>query len=278
MKVLGRVVYAMFLVFIGFQLFSCSSQKAYNNAIVAEGDIAYDNGDFTLFKELFTYYKEDAFIEEQFLLEKADTRFGVEETDIKFNFNVFLQAENERDHFTVLLTNLSMENANPYLDIILKQKDGEVVVEKQLIRLSDKNWYIQYFEFDSNTINQIIISHTGPSRVESIILYNSSDHNDSFLTKEDHNLTKLINENDDLTGLGIVKREENPFKGKNTRIFVSLGIYVALAAVVTYFMFFHKQKPVHAGNNRQRPVQTVQKQPKPQQEPKQIEEDTKEEK
>lgn len=242
MKILLRVAYAGFLILIGAQLYSCSSQRTYNRAVVEQGNIAYEKNDFILFKELFEYYEEEPYVKESFILEGADTRYGVTETDISFDLTIFLQAENGKNHFTVLITDVQMENPEYYLGIVLKKDNGEKVLENNIFRLSENNWYFQYFEFDSETIDQIIITHDGPSRVEPIIFYDSADYKNVFLTKEEHDIANVVEKDLPLEDYGIVKRDENPFKGKGWPVLVTLAIYVFVAGVITYAMFFNKSK------------------------------------
>ena len=89
MKILLRVAYAGFLILIGAQLYSCSSQRTYNRAVVKQGNIAYKNNDFTLFKELFKYYEDEPYVEKSIFLENADTRYGVTNKDISFDLTIF---------------------------------------------------------------------------------------------------------------------------------------------------------------------------------------------
>lgn len=242
MKILLRVAYAGFLILIGAQLYSCSSQRTYNRAVVKQGNIAYKNNDFTLFKELFKYYEDEPYVEKSIFLENADTRYGVTNKDISFDLTIFLQAEKGKNHFTVLITDVQMENPEYYLKTVIKKDGGEKVLENNIFRLSENNWYFQYFEFDSETIDQIIITHVGPTSVEPIILYNSLDDKEVFLTKNEHDIASIVENNLPLEDYGIVERAENPFKGKGWPVLVTLGIYVFVAGVITYAMFFNKPK------------------------------------
>lgn len=242
MKILLRVAYAAFLILIGAQLYSCSSQRTYNRAVIEQGNIAYKNNDFTLFKEIFEYYEDEPYVKESFLLENADTRYGVTDTDISFDLTIFLQAERGKNHFTVLITNVQMEDPEYSLGIVVKKNKGERILENNIFRLSANNWYFQYFEFDSETIDQIIITHVGPSRVEPIVFYDSSDYKEVFLTKEEHDIAGIVEKDLPLEDYGIVKRAENPFKGKGWPVLVTLGIYIVFVGIITYALFFNKSK------------------------------------
>lgn len=241
MKVFGKVIYGIFIIFIGFQLYSCSQRGAYNRALMDEGDVAFENKDYTLFKEIFEYHQEDPFIEQSVVLENEDTRFGIENKDISFDMVVYLQSEKGKDHFTIIISNLEMEHTNPILDVVIKKDGGKEVLEKQLVKLTKKSWYIQYFEFDKDVFDQIIISHDGPSRLEPIILYNSKDDMDVFLNKEKHNMSEIISEGS-LAENNIIKREEAPFKGKGLSVILTMIVYLVVAGLVTYVLFFQKPR------------------------------------
>jgi|SRR5690554_1773866 len=241
MKTLLRALFVAFLVFMGIQLYSCTSQRAYQRELVKAGNVAYDNGDFSLFKEIFVYHQEKAHVEESIDLIDADNRYDVEQKDISFDLIVFLQAENGKNHITVILSNLEMENADYSLKTIVKKDGGQKVLEENLFRLSENNWYIQYFELDSQTIDQLIITHAGISSVEPIILYDSSDSFDVFLSKENNDLTKAIEE-DKLEENGIIKREKDPFEGRGASVYIVMAIYILISGVLVYAVFFNKTK------------------------------------
>lgn len=269
MKILVRVIFVSFLIFIGLQLYSCSAQRAYNKAIVEEGNKAFANNDFTLFKEIFVYHQEEAIVDESFLLNDANTLYGVTNKDISFDLTIFLQAENNKNHFTVILSNLEIEEPNDdvkySLKTVLKKDGGSVVLDKSttaLNRLSaDNNWYIQYFEFDSQTIDQIIITYPGPSSIEPIILYDSlleEEFASGFLSKPTNDIAKIISDGLPLADYGIVKREKDPFAGKGASVFVTMAVYIVFAGVLMYAMFFTKKsRSVTPRKPQQKPKENV---------------------
>ena len=58
MKILLKVFFVGFLIFMGMQLYSCASRRAYERELIKQGNVAYQEGDFSLFKEIFEYYKD----------------------------------------------------------------------------------------------------------------------------------------------------------------------------------------------------------------------------
>lgn len=243
MKILLKALFVAFLFFIGIQLYSCSSKRAYQKELVKQGNVAYFEGDFSLFKELFEYYKEEPYVDESFSLIEQDNRYDIENRNITFDLLVFLQAEEGKNHLTVILTNLEMENADYSLKVVLKKDNGKKVLEEHLFRLSKNNWYLQYFEFDSETIDQLLITHKGISTVEPIILYDSSldeRFKDYFLSKAENDLVEKIKDNK-LEEEGIIKRDKDPFSGKGTSVLIILGIYILFSGVLIYAVFFTKK-------------------------------------
>ncbi len=250
MKLLGRVIYGFFVVLIGIQMFSCSRNTAYSKAIEKIGNEAYENGQFNLVNELFEYYKEDAFYEDTITIVDGDTRFGVEDKDIVFDIYVFLQSEivagsigkkaEIRNSFTVLVVDLSMKDPDAMLNIIIKKNGKEDILEQTLYR-REKNWYIQQFLFEGD-VDQMIISHSGPSSAEPIILFNSENNSPIFLTEDDHNIEYVLTEELELADYGIVKRSEDPLKGMTWNVWLTMAIYIAVASLVTFVIFFKKTK------------------------------------
>lgn len=241
MKTLLRALFVAFLVFMGIQLYSCTSQRTYQRELVKAGNIAYKEGDFSLFKEIFVYYQDKPYVDESIVLIDKDNRPNIESRDIYFDLTVFLQAEKDKNHITVILSNLEMENVEYSLKTVVKKDGGEKVLEENLFRLSENNWYIQYFEFDSETIDQLIITHVGISSVEPIILYDSSDTFDVFLSKENNDLVEAIKE-DKLEENGIIKREKDPFAGKGASVYIVMAVYILISGVLIYAIFFNKTK------------------------------------
>lgn len=252
MKIFLKVIFGVFLIFLGLQLYSCSSQAAYNRVIISKGSAAYKNNDFTTFKEIFEYHKEEPLIEKSFFLEDANTLYGVTNRDISFDLTVYLQADKKSTRFTVILKNLEIETLNDVIEYslrtVIKKDGGKEVLDKEAASLNrivaKENWYIQYFEFDSDTIDQIMIVYPGPSSVEPIILYDSlkeEEFKEGFLNKESDDLVKQIKEGL-LEENGIVQRKTNPFTGKATSVIVTMVMYVAVSAVLIYALFFNKGK------------------------------------
>lgn len=243
MKILLKVLFVAFLFLIGIQLYSCSSKRAYQKELIRQGNVAYQEGDFSLFKEIFEYYKEEPFVDESVTLNDQDNRYDIENRDISFDLLVFLQAEAGKNHFTVILTNLEMENPDYSLKVIVKKDSGKKVLEEHLFRLSENNWYLQYFEFDSETIDQLLITHNGISSVEPIVLYDSlldEQFKDYFLSKEKNDLVGSIKDSK-LEEEGIIKRSKNPFSGKGTSVLVVLAVYTLFSGVLIYAVFFTKK-------------------------------------
>ncbi len=256
MKVLGKAIYGVFLIFIGFQLYSCSSRGAYNRAMMSEGDKAFESNDYSLFKGIFEYHKEDSYIEKSIVLEDKDTRYDITNKDISFDIYVYLQSEKGKNHFTILLTNLEMEEPNNTLDVTIKKDGGKSVLEKQLVQLTKENWYLQYFDFDTDVFDQLIISHKGPSNVEPIILYDSKDEMEVFLNNDIHNMSEIIKEGTSLSENNIVKRESDPFKGKGLSVILTLLVYLFVAGLVTYVLYFQKPK-VNQGFKKEEPAEVI---------------------
>lgn len=254
MKILLKALFVAFLVFMGIQLYSCSSQRTYQKELVKAGNIAYEEGDFSVFKGIFEYYQEEPHEDVSISLVDGDNRPNVENKDISFDLIVFLQAEKGKNHITVILTDLIMENPEYSLKTVIKKDGGSKILEENLFRLSKNNWYIQYFEFDADTFDSIIISHVGASSVEPIILYDSSkteEFKESFLSKENNDIASAIKEGK-LTENGIVKREKDPFEGKGAFVYVVLAIYVLIAGILVYAVFYTKKGKNHVYVNEKR--------------------------
>ncbi len=249
MKILLKVFFVGFLIFMGMQLYSCASRRAYERELIKQGNVAHQEGDFSLFKEIFEYYKDEPHVEGSFTLENADNRHNIENKTIKFDLVVFLQAEKGKNHLTVILTNLEMERPDYTLRTVLKKDGGDKVLEERLVRLSKHDWYIQYFEFDCNTIDELIITHTGITSIEPIVLYSSKENpafSEHFLAKPEDDMVQAIKDNR-LEENGIVKRAKDPFQGKGASVLIVLAIYTLFAGLLMYAVLFTKKgirKPI----------------------------------
>lgn len=184
MKLLGKILFGIIVIFFGLSLFRCSQQSAFTEAVSYEADKAIKNNDYTFFKSIFQERAKDDLLSEV---------IKDENDEVLFNLNLFLVGSEQNSSIIFLLDSYNKNPRPESLKLVIKTNKEEAL-EYELVALGKENWYLQWLHLDMLYQNQTFIEDILDFKVkdDDKVLYDFNDELNPLITANEANLKAYI--------------------------------------------------------------------------------------
>lgn len=235
MRTFGKIIFSVVVIFLGFNILMTLNGISRNKAYADFGDQAYSDNDFNSLKKVFHYYYDD------FIFEADEDDFNIK----IINGAVYLPKSSDNSNFLIVF--LSNKNLDKNLDLItlkLTSAGTEEIVEKyDLLPLSKKGtWYMQIVSMESflnedKKFEDIIKLEISIGEGNIVKTY----EDEKLMSKEDYDLVKIIDNEEDLESFNIVKTNVLSNLRKYRWInWVGMISYLFFVGIVVYLIYFRK--------------------------------------
>ncbi|NMA05965.1 MAG: hypothetical protein GX931_06325 [Acholeplasmataceae bacterium] len=184
MKLLGKVLFGVIVMFFGLSLFRCSQQSAFTEAISYEADQAIKNNDYTFFKSIFSERAKDDLLTEV---------VKDENDEVLFNLNLFLVGSQHNSSIIFLVDSYSKDPRPEALKLVVKT-NKESALEYDLVSLGKENWYLQWLHLDNLYLEQAFMEDIIDFKVKDgdKVLYDFNDELGALITANEANIQAYV--------------------------------------------------------------------------------------
>lgn len=195
MKKAVKIIFIIISVILAAILFYNVNILGVHKEIRLKGDQAYLEKDYSFFKNVYEYYKDEPLIDEEVELDDGTS----------FKIKVFQQANAKtykQNYLSFLVEDFSIENKSKVLDLKLdyKFKTNEDDLNKQLVKLGDENWYLQWVTTTLDELKGFELSY------ENKLLYKYQ--NEVFLDVNEYDMASFIKGDNIVNLIGVKASNE----------------------------------------------------------------------
>ncbi len=194
MKILGKILFGIIVMFFGLSLFRCSQQSAFTEAVSYEADKAIKNNDYTFFKSIFKERAKDDLLSEV---------VKDENDEVLFNLNLFLVGSENNSSIIFLLDDYNKDPRPESLKLTVKTNKEEAL-EYELVSIGKENWYLQWLHLDSLYLNQTFIEDILDFKVKDgdKVIYDFNDELNPLITANEANIKDYVKKTNVATSYG----------------------------------------------------------------------------
>lgn len=182
MKILGRILFGLVVMFFGLSLFQCTQQSTFAEAIAYEADNAIKENDYTFFKSIFPQRAKTDLLNEV-----------VEEETTSFNLNLYLVGSEANSSIIFLVDNYSKSPRPQSLKLFI-QSNSKQDLQFDLVSLGKENWYLQWIHLDKLFEGQAFIEDVLDFQIkdDTVLLYDFDESTGPLIASNDANLQSYI--------------------------------------------------------------------------------------
>lgn len=272
MKFIGRLVYGLLVLMIGYTVYGFSAIDMQSRHIVKYGDIAVGEGEYEYFQQISRYYYKDAHFSENITTPQGS-----------FNLSFFV-INYEKENYVMMLVD-ALEGYEEkhglryefYFDNPTDDKADLVSYSINVDNNLSKKWYlttldaVKLYETQEALIDIVDVKlylvgeepkDKETERVDTL-LYDYDETAGSFLDKDYLDLygKRVDTEGKALTtealnAIGIYESKGHSYVEFQGLLWRNLGVYVVLVIIITYLLFFRNRdrfgnkKPFKFGPSR----------------------------
>lgn len=194
MKLLGKILFGIIVMFFGLSLFRCSQQSAFTEAVSYEADKAIKNNDYTFFKSIFKERAKDDLLSEV---------VKDENDEVLFNLNLFLVGSENNSSIIFLLDDYNKDPRPESLKLAVKTNKEEAL-EYELVSIGKENWYLQWLHLDSLYLNQTFIEDILDFKIKDgdKVIYDFNDELNPLITANEANIKDYVKKTNVATSYG----------------------------------------------------------------------------
>ncbi len=194
MKILGKILFGIIVMFFGLSLFRCSQQSAFTEAVSYEADKAIKNNDYTFFKSIFKERAKDDLLSEV---------VKDENDEVLFNLNLFLVGSENNSSIIFLLDDYNKDPRPESLKLTVKTNKEEAL-EYELVSIGKENWYLQWLHLDSLYLNQTFIEDILDFKIKDgdKVIYDFNDELNPLITANEANIKDYVKKTNVATSYG----------------------------------------------------------------------------
>lgn len=182
MKILGKVLFGLVVMFFGLSLFQCTQQSTFTEAISYEADQAIKEKDYTFFKSIFPQHANSDLLKEE-----------VSSELISFNLHLFLVGSENNSSIIFIVDSYSNKPSSKTLKLNVKTNNKEEV-SYDLVSLGKENWYLQWLHLDRLYDGQLFVEDILDFQIkdEETLLYDFDESSGALIVSNDSNIQSYI--------------------------------------------------------------------------------------
>lgn len=181
MKILGRILFGLVVMFFGLSLFQCTQQSTFTEAIRDKADEAIINNDYTFFKSIFPQHQITD-------LESINIT-----GDESFNLHAFLVGSQTNSTIIFVVDGYSKTPRPETLKLVVKTNSQEAL-GFDLVSLGKENWYLQWIHLDKLFQGQVFIEDILDYQIKDgeTVLYDFDESTGPLIMANDANIQAYV--------------------------------------------------------------------------------------
>lgn len=182
MKILGKVLFGLVVMFFGLSLFQCTQQSTFTEAISYEADQAIIKKDYTFFKSIFPQHAKSDLLTEE-----------VSSETLSFNLHLFLVGSENNSSVIFIVDSYSNKPTSKTLKLTVTTNHKETITY-DLVSLGKENWYLQWLHLDRLYDGQSFVEDILDFQIkdEEVLLYDFDESAGPLIIANDSNIQSYI--------------------------------------------------------------------------------------